>query len=141
MTGLINQAVSYVTDSGLRFNPSKTKRLVFGSNPFVTKPTWSIGDNILSIENNITYLGVEISGPTNRNHSAKRVRCPRQAFYALQNAETAMTIFKTAVNSTLAYGCHSIHLNRRHLKEQDTIQSKFLECILGLNKFSRSSHL
>ena len=52
-----------------------------------------------------------------------------------------MTIFKTAVNSTLAYGCHSIHLNRRHLKELDTIQSKLLKCILGLNKFSRSSHL
>ena len=67
-------------------------------------------DNILSIENNITYLGVEISGPTNRNHSAKRVRCARQAFYALQNAglkyqgvslDTAMTIIKSAVNSTL----------------------------------------
>ena len=51
--------------------------------------------------------------------------------------ETAMTIFKSAVNSTLAYGCHSIHLNRRHLKELDTIQSKLLKCILGLNKFSR----
>ena len=129
MTGLqrlINLAVSYVTDSGLWFNPStcsKTKCLVFGSNHFVTKTTWSTGDNILSIENNITYLGVEISGPTNRNHSAKRVRCARQAFHALQNSglkyqgvylETAMTIFKTAVNSTLAYGCHSIHLNRRH---------------------------
>ena len=62
----------------------------------------------MSIENNINLLGVEISGPTNRNHSAKRVLCARQAFYALkQNAglkyqgvslETAMTIFKTAVN-------------------------------------------
>ena len=36
---LINQAVSFVTDSGMTFNPSKTKCLVFGSNPFVTKPT------------------------------------------------------------------------------------------------------
>ena len=52
-----------------------------------------------------------------------------------------MTIFKTAVNSTLSYGCHSIHLNRRHLKELDTVQFKLLKCILGLNKFSRSSHV
>ena len=52
-----------------------------------------------------------------------------------------MTIFKSAVNSTLAYGCHSIHLNRRHLKELDAIQFKLLKCILGLNKFIQSSHL
>ena len=41
VTGLqqfIDTAVSYVTDHGLRFNPDKTKCLLFGANPFDTIP-------------------------------------------------------------------------------------------------------
>ena len=81
-----------------------------------------IGDNILSIENNITYLGVEISGPTNRNHSAKRVRCARQAFHALQNAglkyqgvslDTAMTIFKSDRT-----GYHTVQTSKMYPRSQ-----------------------
>ena len=93
----------------MRFRPSQCKCLVFGSNPFVTKPTWNIhvGYNILLTENNKTYEnGVEMSGSSNGDHSVRWVRCAREALCALQVAgikyegvsiETAMIIVKTAV--------------------------------------------
>ena len=39
---LINCAVSYISNHGIRFNPDKTKCMIFGNNPFTDNPKWNI---------------------------------------------------------------------------------------------------
>ena len=39
---LIDIADSYVTSTGIRFNPSKTTCMIYGTNPFTSNPKWEI---------------------------------------------------------------------------------------------------
>ena len=69
------------------------------------------------IEKGILYLGTTLNANNSNDHVNKRIKSARrQAFYSLQSAglkyqgvspETAMTVFDTAVESTLVYGCTS----------------------------------
>ena len=42
LQSLIDQAVSYVSDRGLNFNPAKTICMTYGKNPFRCEPEWNI---------------------------------------------------------------------------------------------------
>ena len=66
------------------------------------------------VESNLTYLGAEIGSNSGKIHIEKRIRCAQRAFYSLQGSglnfqgvlpETAISIFKTVIHSTLSYGC------------------------------------
>ena len=54
---LIDAANDYITEHGLRFNPSKTKCMTFGSCNLKEKQWFLIGQ-ALEQENQITHLGV-----------------------------------------------------------------------------------
>ena len=80
----------------------------------------------------------------------KRIKSARQAFYSLQSAglkyqgvspETAMTVFCTAVESTLVYGCTSVFLSRKNQIALDRLQSNLIKCVLGLPKNCRTTPL
>ena len=153
MTGLqqlIDTAVSYVTDHGLRFSPDKTKCLLFGANPFDSIPNWKMNNTSLSVESNLTYLGAEIGSNSGKIHIEKRIRCAQRAFYSLQGSglkfrgvlpETAMSIFKTVIHSTLSYGCTAIYLNKKCIYEMDKLQGKLIKTVLGLSKFCYTTPL
>ena len=136
---LIDTAVSYVTDHGLRFNSDKTKCLLFGANPFDSIPNWKMNNTSLSVESNLTYLGAEIGSNSGKIHIEKRIRCAQRAFYSLQGSglkfrgvlpETAMLIFKTVIHSTLSYGCTAIYLNKKCINEMDKLQGKLIKTVL-----------
>ena len=60
LQGLIKPAVDYVNRHGLRFNPSKTKCVLFGKNPFSLRPKWYIDNEELEIVEYIDYLGAKL---------------------------------------------------------------------------------
>ena len=138
---LIDTAVSYVTDHGLWFNRDKTKCLLFGANPFDSIPNWKMNNTSLSVESNLTYLGAEIGSNSGKIHIEKRIRCAQRAFYTLQGSglkfrgvlpETAMSIFKTVIHSTLSYGCTAIYLNKKCINEMHKLQGKLIKTVLDL---------
>ena len=103
----------------------------------------------LAVEKTLSYLGAEIGGPTNKCHIEKRLRCARRSFYSLQSAglkylgvspETAMTILKTSVDSTLSYSCHCTSLVN-FMKELDKLQANLIIVVLGLSKYCHTTHL
>ena len=51
LQSLIDLAVSFVTQRGLKFNPSKTTCMVYGKSPFTSPPKWHINDVSLEISN------------------------------------------------------------------------------------------
>ena len=150
---LIDKAVHYMNEHGLKFNPQKTKCSIYGRNPFNITPQWDIEGNYLEIEKGILYLGTTLNANNSNNHVNKRIKSARQTFYSLQSAglkyqgvspETAMIVFCTAVESTLVYGCVSVFFSRKNqiaLDMLDRLQSKLIKCVLGLPKNCRTTPL
>ena len=113
------KAVHYINEHSLKFNPHKTKCSIYGRNSFNVTPQWDIEGNYLEVEKGILYLGTTLNA---NNHVNKHIKSAPQAFYSLQSAllkyqlvspETAMTVFRTAVEITLVYGCTSVFLSRK----------------------------
>ena len=146
---LIDKAADCISDSGLRFNPSKTKCMTFGRHSFVEEPSWTLGDQSLSTVDSITYLGVELSMRP-RHHITNRIRSAQRAFYGLQGAglhfqglapRTSSTIYQTGVLSVLTYGCHSIALRKTDLTNLERNHAKFIKTMLGLPTYCHNTPL
>jgi hypothetical protein len=142
---LIDTAVSYISDTGLRFNPNKTTCMVAGRNQFVESPVWTINDVELSQQDNITYLGTEL-GP--RQHAEARVHSANRAFYALQGAGMtpqglspllSFHVYDTAVKSCLLYGCSNVYLCKKDLHTLESTRCKHLKAILGIGYSTHST--
>ena len=86
LQNLINTAVKYVDDHGLRFNPSKAVCLVKGDNPFVFTPKFYIKNCELKINDSIVFLGATLGNKANNIHVDNRISACRKAFYSLQGA-------------------------------------------------------
>ena len=76
------------------------------------------------------------------------MRSAQRAFYSLQGAslcykgvdpKVAINIFRTAVQTTLTYGCDNIFMSRIAPNRLDSFQAKLLKSILGLGKQSRTT--
>ena len=150
LQNLIAVADNYIDKHGLRFNPSKTKCIIHGKNPFISTPEWFIKNSPLEICDNISYLGAVIGNGGNNEHINSRLSSCRRAFHSLQgaglckqglNVETAVHVFKATCNSILAYGCESIYLSNRNKYELDKLQGKLIKCIVGLGPRHKTSHL
>ena len=147
---LINIATTYTSKNGLSFNTSKTECAILGINPFVSIPQWTINGNVLPISDSITYLGTVIGDPKGKQLVNLRASKANRAFYSLQGAglncngvspETALHIYKTAVRSSLTYGCAAVNISSNNLKVLDKVQGKHLKSILGLKYHSRTTPL
>ena len=151
MTGLqqlIDTAVSYVTDHGLRFIPDKTKCLLFGANPFDSISNWKMNNTSLSVESNLTYLGAEIGSNSRKIQIEKRIRCAQRAFYTLQGfwfkvsrSSAINGHVNTVIHSTLSYGCTAKYINKKCINEMDKLQGKLIKTVLGLSKFCYTTPL
>ena len=83
---MINVADKYITDHGLRFNPSKTECTIFGKCHLDPPPEWRLGGTHLVQTNSVNYLGVTLSHCKPHEHVDKRIIVCRRAYFALQGA-------------------------------------------------------
>ena len=144
MTGLqslIDLAVFFVTQRGLKFNPSKTTCMVYGKSPFTSPPKWHINDVSLEISNSVKYLGTLLNNTNGKDHTESRIRAANRSFYTLQGAGVCMNglspfvsahVYNIAIRSGLLYGCNSLYLSKSNLLDIDKLQGKLLKAILGL---------
>ncbi len=146
---LIDVANRYITEHGLRFNPSKTTCTTFGSNYLQPLPSWHIMNTILAETDSVTYLGTILSNSTTP-HINGRVKSARGAFYSLQgaglckngvNPSTMAHIFNTAIRPTMMYGCSNINLETRDMIELDKQFAALVKSALGLPKWCRNRTL
>ena len=96
MTGLqnmINTAVNYISEHGLRFNPVKTNCLIKGKHSFNNDPKWYI--NGTGLKNRTTYklLSAVISINSGKEHVSSRLNSCRKAFYSLQGAGLSFIVW------------------------------------------------
>ena len=150
LQNLINTAVKYVDEHGLRFNPSKTVSLVKGDNPFVFTPKFYIKNCELRINDSIVFHGATLGNKANNIHVDNRISACRKAFYSLQGAglcknglslETAMNVFSATSKSTLLYACESLQLNKSNMSELDKTQGNLMKAIVGIGKRYHTSPL
>ena len=47
---MTDTATKYIESNGLCFNPNKTNCHIMGQNPFTSKPQWTIGGTLLSVD-------------------------------------------------------------------------------------------
>ena len=83
---MISVADKYITDHGLRFNPSKTECKIFGKCHLDPPPEWRLGGTHLVQTNSVNYLGVTLSHCKPHEHVDKRIIACRRAYFALQGA-------------------------------------------------------
>ena len=122
---LINIAVRYLKQHGLRFNPEKSLCMICGKNPLTDLPVWTIEETPLRIVDELSYLGTSIDNHSGTSHVEVR-------YFSLQGAglsynglspETARTVFNLGVRSAMLYGCHSVMVKDVKLKLLDRLQS------------------
>ena len=145
---LIDIANVYITQHGLRFNPTKTKCVTFGKSRF-TDRSWHLDGVNLEETDAIVHLGVVLANDT-KSHSEARMKATRRAFYSLQsaglckggtNASTISRIFNTAIRPVLYYGQQCIYQNKTTTCEVEKLQCKLLKTALGLKSYCRNSPL
>ena len=84
LQSLIDQAVSYVSDRGLNFNPAKTVCTTYGKNPFRCEPEWNILNGIrLAVQDHIQYLGSKLSQKGGHFQAEFRSSKANMSFYSL----------------------------------------------------------
>jgi hypothetical protein len=130
---LIDAAVSYIADHGLRFNPAKSLCMVYGeaSSTLSPQPRWTIdGENIPITEDGMCYLGAILS----RNgsaHAEKRMKSTMKAFYGLQGAglhlhglapHVSARLYDVGVRTVLTYGCGSVHIDSKAMRKMESTQ-------------------
>ena len=148
---LIDKADEYIKNHGLNFNPAKTECLLYGSNPFVKQPVWTLDDVSLKIVTSIKYLGTVISfHDRGKYHILSRTAAAQKAYFSLQGAgikyrgvtpKVSSYIYQIAVTSILSYGCSSIHLSKLDVNVLDRTQSKHIKNMLGLRFSSHTTPL
>jgi hypothetical protein len=147
---LIDIASSYVTDRGLRFNPTKTVCTIKGENPFICEPKWYVNNVPVQNEDHVKYLGSYIGKSNGQLHAQMRASNANKAFYSLQGAglykdclspETALHIYNTAVRSSMLYGCASMYMNKTSLNVLDKAQAKHIKTVLGLSYYTHTTPL
>jgi hypothetical protein len=150
LQSLIDLAVNYIAKHGLRFNPSKTTCMIYGSNPFYKQPEWYIEGSRLKLVDKMSYLGAGLAKDAGSFHVETRLKATSKAFYALQHCglyhkgvkpEIAAHIFSVGVQSVLTYGCEAIHLKKANLKALLKTQGNLLKAMLGLKRHCHSTPL
>ena len=138
---LINCAVNYISNHGLRFNPGKTQCIIYGKNPFNLQPSWHIDTCELQIAENLEYLGTFLGHNGSNAHISKQITSCRRAFYSLQGAgickkgleiNTAVYVFKATCLGILKYASDSVHLSQKQRSDLIKIQGNLLKCLVGL---------
>ena len=147
---LIDEANSYITSHGLRFNPAKTKCVTFGKSPYNDRK-WSLDDVTLDEADHVVHLGVILAKENDtKSHTEARIKSARRAFYALQGAglcvngtspDTITHIYTTAIRPVLLYGLECVYQCKTVINDAERLQSKLLKSALGLKKCSRTSPL
>ena len=84
LQSLIDQAVSYVSDRGLNFNPAKTVCMTYGKNPFRCETEWNISGIRLAVQDHIQYLGSKLSHKSGHFQSEFRSSKANNAFCKVQ---------------------------------------------------------
>ena len=79
---LSDDAHAYITNHGLIFNPSKTKRVTFGPSPYKYRSWYMEGVRLDEVDQ-VTHLRVILAKDA-QSHAAARIKATRRAFYALQ---------------------------------------------------------
>jgi exonuclease III len=147
---LISCAVNYISRHGLRFNPSKSKCVIYGKNPFTVTPKWFIDNCELQLVENIEYLGTYLGNGCGNEHVNHRTSSCRKSFFSLQgaglcnyglNVDTALYVFKATCRSVILYGCDAIYLSNVQRNALDKLQAKLVKCLVGLGPKYRTSPL
>ena len=145
---MINVADKYITDHGLRFNPSKTECTIFDKCHLDPPPEWRLGGTHLLQTNSVNYLGVTLSHWKPHEHVDKRIIACRRAYFALQGAgvnnavadvDALSYIWNAAIRHILTYGINCINILAGDLEKIEKIQSRLLKAGMGIHKFCRSS--
>ena len=61
---IFDAANKYITEHGLRFNPSKTEYTIFGNCNLAPHPDWMLNSVKLKESDSVNYLGVTLSHAT-----------------------------------------------------------------------------
>ena len=65
----------------MRFNPTKTKCLIKGECPSDEIPKLTMENQVVSVEQEVNYLGVKMSNKSNKSHIIERIGSIRRAFF------------------------------------------------------------
>ena len=109
-----------------------------GQNPFSSKPQWTIGGTLLSVDDTLIYLGTVIGDKNGEAHCASRRRAAGHSFYALQGAGIKFT----RVWPSVAIDCvASVFITRSQLQIMDKYQNKLIKQCLGVCQRTHSTPL
>ena len=127
------------------YNPSKSNCMLVTKNgkcPFLSRPTFSINNDIVSWTENITVLGCIYSQDGDyKDHVKNRVNKCRQAYHSLMPRGLAYPglsntcksyLYTTSVQPVLLYGATALGISKKGYEQLDKMQGGLIKKCMGL---------
>ena len=151
MQALIDKCFYYAKVWRFKFGIKKSRCLIVGKDPFVTPPTWTLGNEVMSNMEELEILGTVFnSAGDSTNHVDKNISKCRRSFYSLSNVglcypglktQSKVKLWRTVCVPTLLNGLASISLSNADIRNLESTQGTLVKRFLGLGKSHRHSKL
>ena len=148
---LMDVCHNYAIRWRFNFGVAKSKCMIAGHNIPAQKPSFKLGDNEISVVNNLDILGVTFnSDVTYNDHVAIRSSKCQKCMFRIQELGMTYPGLSTEVKShlwntmglpTLMYGCSSLNMSKCNLKDLNSCQSNNIKRCLGLGRRVHHSEL
>ena len=148
LQSLIDACACYARTWCFKYGIKKSKCMVAGSHSFQQEPIWTLEKVPIDRVEEMEILGVTFSSHRSSSaHIAKRKGRCSKAFYSLSQAGMLNPGLQPSVKSylwgsvcrpALVYGCESVALSPRELKELESTQGTLIKRCLHIGK--RSHH-
>ncbi len=122
------------------FGAVKTKCIIFGNHDLMS-PSWTLGDTVVQIVDNVDILGVNFSADLNSSaHVQNRISSARRKAYSLLeyglsypglDTEAKVCLWKASVCPVLLFGNSSLYINSNDMKLLESFQSSTIKRIFG----------
>jgi hypothetical protein len=128
---LTEVANKYITEHGLRLNPSKPECTIFGNCNLDPDHEWMLNGVKLKESDGVNYLGISLCHAKPNLHFDNRINACRRAYYALQGAgfnnnnsdiDTLSFVWKAAVRPVLMYCCNSMYISKESLSNMKKLE-------------------
>ena len=139
----LNSLKDYCNEWNLSVNTSKTKVVVFSRGKIRNKPVFYFGDNIVSVCDDYTYLGVVFNYNGNFKKAInKQVTQAKHAMFSLLskasnlqlNTDITLKLFDSLVLPILLYGCEV--WGQENIEQIEVFYRNFIRRLLGVSKLT-----
>ena len=147
----LNETAKFLFANGFKISTNKSQAVLFRRNRIDANVKLSIGNELLSLSNTATFLGIVLDERLTWSAHAQTVeqRCLKRlnALRAISGSSwgasrsSLLQVYRATIRSVLDYGCEAVDLGNERIKSvYETIQTQALAICCGSMRHAWNQH-